>query len=123
MGSAAKMPGDTTIETFQRGHDHHMTISRPIYKFLIGFIAGFCAALFPRLTALLLVSDVQESLNILSTGYILVSALFATLIGAIIMIMEWNVAKEPRTTFMAALGIPALITGSINTVDTTKALD
>ncbi len=79
--------------------------------------------MFPRVTALLLVSDVQESLQVLSLGYVLVSVLFATLIGAIIMIMEWNLAKEPRTTFMAALGIPALITGSVNTIDTTKALE
>lgn len=119
------MAGQTTIDAFQSGNDHgtHVMVSRPFYKFLIGFIAGFCAALFPRLTAMLLVSDMEESLNILSTGYLIVSTLFATFIGAIIMIMEWNVAKEPRTTFMAALGIPALITGSINTLDTTRALD
>lgn len=119
------MPSHTTVDAFPPGRDNqvHVTVSRPAYKFFIGFVAGFCAALFPRVTALLLVSDVQESLQILSLGYVLVSVLFATLIGAIIMIMEWNVAKEPRTTFMAALGIPALITGSVNTIDTTKALE
>lgn len=118
------MPSPATMDTLAQAQPNHghATISRPIFKFMIGFTAGLCAALFPRLTALLLVSEVQETLDILSLGYVLVSLLFATLIGAIIMIMEWNVAKEPRTTFMAALGIPALITGSINTLDSTKAL-
>jgi len=106
----------------RRAEDHRLKVSHPLQKFLIGFIAGFCAALFPRLTAQLLVGG-EEGLAILSPGYLVCSALFAATIGAVIMIMEWYVPKEPRVTFMAALGIPAIITGSFNTLDSTRALN
>ncbi len=98
-------------------------VSKPTFKFLIGFLAGFCAAIFPRLTALLLVGDGQDDLAIMTPGYLLCSTIFASLIGAVVMVMEWNVSKEPRATFMAALGIPAIITGSFNTIDGASSLE
>lgn len=110
-------------EPRRRSEDHHVKVSHPVQKFLIGFTAGFCAAIFPRLTAQLLVSGGEEGLAILSPGYLVCSAVFASTIGAVIMIMEWHVPKEPRVTFMAALGIPAIITGSFNTLDSTRALN
>lgn len=109
-------------EPRRRSEDHRVKVSHPVQKFLIGFIAGFCAAIFPRLTAQLLVSGGEEGLAILSPSYLICSAVFASTIGAVIMIMEWHVPKEPRVTFMAALGIPAIITGSFNTLDSTRAL-
>lgn len=117
---AAAPPAD---ESHHRAEDCRLKVSHPFQKFLIGFVAGFCAAIFPRLTAQLLVSPGQEELAILSPGYLVCSALFASTIGAVIMIMEWHVPKEPRVTFMAALGIPAIITGSFNTLDSTRALN
>ena len=117
------MPTTTAVMEHRRAEDDNLKVGRPLYEFIIGFIAGFCAAIFPRLTSLLLISDGDASLDILHTGYLLTSALFATLIGAVIASMEWGVLREPRTTFMAALGIPAIITGSFNTVDGLNELD
>ncbi len=107
----------------RRAEDLHFKISRPGFKFIIGFIAGFSAAIFPRLTALMLVPHGENNLNIISAGYLFYSLLFAVLIGAVIMIMEWRLPKEPRITFMSALGIPAILTGSFNTLDSASALD
>lgn len=116
---------DATLTTPESPHQHlndtHLKISHPTSKFIIGFIAGACAALFPRLTAQLLSST--GGLEYFSMGYMVCSAIFATLIGAIVTIMEWNLPKEPRATFMAALGIPAIITGSFNTIDSSRALE
>lgn len=105
----------------RRAEDAQLKISRPISKFVIGFVAGACAALFPRLTAQLVSNS--GGLEYFSTGYLVCSGIFATLIGAIVTILEWNLAKEPRVTFMAALGIPAIITGSFNTIDSSRALE
>ena len=89
--------------------------SIPVVKFLIGFTAGICAATFPRLVASLAVGGGESGLVILNAGYLLVSLAFACLVGFVVMIMEWHVAREPKATFMMAIGLPALITGSLNT--------
>ena len=86
-------------------------VSRPVYKFMIGFIGGFCAAIFPRMMAALALFD-SGDVVLISAGYISVAIIFATLIGAVVMIMEWGVAKEPSATFMTALGLPETISSS-----------
>lgn len=90
-------------------------VSTPVIKFLIGFTAGLCAALFPRLTASLVVSGGNSNIVLFDSGYMTLSLIFALLVGLIIMILEWRVPREPRATFMMAIGVPALITGSLNT--------
>lgn len=89
-------------------------VAKPGLKFFIGFFGGLCAALFPRLMAALAVFD-SKSVVVLNLSYIGLSVIFALLVGAVVMIMEWGVAKEPRATFMSALGVPALIAGALNT--------
>ena len=37
-------------------------VNKPAYKFLIGFIGGFCAAVFPRLMAALTLPDSSDVL-------------------------------------------------------------
>lgn len=91
-----------------------------LLKFFIGFIAGICTAFLPRLTAALSVSGKTTSLNFFDITYVVISLFFAVLIGGVIMILEWGVARKPRDTFMAALSIPALITGAINTATIAK---
>ena len=89
-------------------------VRKPLFKFLIGFIGGLCAALFPRLMAAMALFD-SNNILLLNTGYLCLAVLFAALIGGVIMIMEWGEPKEPRATFMAALGLPALLSGALNT--------
>lgn len=90
-------------------------VSKPVIKLLIGFIAGLCAAFLPRLTASLAVSSGKTNVVLFDSGYITLSLIFAALVGLIVMILEWRVPREPRATFMMAIGVPALITGSLNT--------
>jgi len=90
-------------------------VSTPVIKFLIGFTAGLCAAFFPRLTASLAVSSGDSNIVLFDSSYITLSLVFAVLVGLIVMILEWRVPREPRATFMMAIGVPALITGSLNT--------
>lgn len=91
-------------------------------KFLVGFIAGLCSALFPRLVPAMTRLGESDNVSVLPWDYVLVSLLFAVLIGLVVMIFEWGVVKKPRDTFMAALGIPALLTGALNTADATNKL-
>ncbi len=97
-------------------------VSKPAHKFLIGFIGGFCAAIFPRLMAALALYG-SSDVVLLSLGYLGIAVLFAALIGAVVMIMEWGVSKEPRATFMTALGLPALLAGALNTSNGAYVLD
>ena len=97
-------------------------IEKPIYKFLIGFIGGFSAAIFPRLMAALALFE-DNDVILLSMGYLYIAVLFAVLIGAVVMIMEWGVPKEPNATFMTALGLPALLAGALNTSNGAYVLD
>ena len=97
-------------------------IEKPAYKFLIGFIGGFCAAAFPRLMAALTLQD-SSDVVLLSAGYLSIAVLFAVMIGAVVMIMEWGVSKEPSATFMTALGLPALLAGALNTSNGAFVLD
>jgi len=95
-----------------------MMVSHPGFKFSIGFIAGGCAVLFPKVAAVL---SIGEETPILTGFFLQWASLFALLIGVIVAILEWNVPKEPGATFMAALGIPAILAGGVNsTVDNVK---
>lgn len=89
-------------------------VEKPVYKFLIGFIGGFCAAAFPRLMAALTLQD-SSDVVLLSAGYLSTTILFAVMIGAVVMIMEWGVSKKPSATFFTALGVPALLASALNT--------
>jgi len=105
----------------QVGHDltkgkQTMTNSLPV-KFGIGFIAGLCAALFPRLFAELATGTESENdvLELLSFSYISLSFAFAALIGTVITIFEWEGSSSPKDIFMSALAIPAVLSGTLNT--------
>jgi len=92
-------------------------ITTPILKLFIGFVAGLCAALFPRLTAALATQG--DNLIFFPLSYVSLALVFAMLIGVVVMILEWGVRAKPSETFMMALGIPALLTGALNaTLDT-----
>jgi hypothetical protein len=90
-------------------------VAKPVIKFLIGFIAGLCAAFLPRITAALAVAGNEDGVLLFGSSYIGLALFFSLLVGVIVMILEWGVPREPRATFMMAIGVPALITGSLNT--------
>ncbi|MBI4715154.1 MAG: hypothetical protein HY760_04340, partial [Nitrospirae bacterium] len=90
-------------------------ITHPLLKFLIGFMAALCAALFPRLmTALSSATEIDQYVWF-GGAYLTLSLVFATIVGLIVVILEYGIPKEPRLTFLTALGIPALLAGALNT--------
>jgi hypothetical protein len=88
-------------------------VSAPGPKFAIGLIASLCAVLFPRLIAALTVRE-QSNLVFLTPEFAGVAAVFSGLVGVVVMILEWRVARRPRDTFMTTLGIPAILASALN---------
>lgn len=92
-----------------------LKIGRPEGKFLIGFFAGLCSAIFPRLIVLMNVSEKMDNIVVYDQVYIICSLIFSVIIGVVVMLLEWRVLNEPGKTFIMALSVPALITGAVNT--------
>jgi hypothetical protein len=86
--------------------------SSAILKFLIGTTAGGCATLLPRLVPEL--SSQNPHLGFLTLQYGIACVVFSVLVGLSTLFWEWNVPKKPAQTFMTALGLPALIAGTLN---------
>jgi hypothetical protein len=89
-------------------------------KFLIGLFAGICAAFLPRLGAIL-TTDTGH-LTVFPSEFVFVGAVFGVLVGGVMMILEYGIPRPPKETFLAALGVPALIAGALNTASNTNEL-
>ena len=87
--------------------------------FLVGAFAGSAAAIFPRL-AVFLSTPANKApaleMDAFRTSYVVASIFFALLIGIGAMIWEWNTKTSPRQTLVAALGLPALFAGALNSI-------
>jgi len=96
-------------------------IIKPWLKFMVGFFAGLCAAFVPRISAQLNAFD-EENMVMFSSSYLVLSISCAAIIGAVVVIMEWGVKREPKATFMMALGLPALISGGLNSASNVSSM-
>lgn len=99
-----------------------MNNSLPL-KFGIGFFAGLCAALFPRVIAELATASNSDVITLFSWNYVVLSLVFASLIGVVIAILQWEVKSAPKDIFMSALAIPGLLSGALNTAASVKGLE
>lgn len=88
--------------------------TRPPMLFCIGLSAGACASLFPRLMPILLGQQTAINVELFSFGYLLGAAAFSALIGLVMMWTYWGTRLTPQALFMAALGVPSLLSGSLN---------
>ncbi|MBA3582633.1 MAG: SPOR domain-containing protein [Gammaproteobacteria bacterium] len=89
-------------------------VEAPAAKFIIGFAAGIAAISIPRLSALL-TNDNISLITAFTPDYLAIVGLFGALIGTVVLILEYGVARTPKETFFAALAIPALVAGAFNT--------
>lgn len=89
-------------------------VSSPIAKFFIGMLAGCAAIAIPRLSSLLISAD-EINDDYFPAAYIAGVIVFSVLIGLLVMIMEFKIPKPPKETLFAALAVPGLIAGSLNT--------
>lgn len=88
-------------------------VRNPLVKFLVGLFAAMCACLLPRLGAMLVPGGAVD-MKFLTTDYLIAALMFSALVGIVIVILEFRKFVELKETFMAALGVPALIAGAFN---------
>lgn len=93
----------------------------PWMLFGIGFTAGVCATLFPRL-APLITRAADINLRLLHVDYLIAALVFSAIIGVVMMWFHWGTHQKPQTLFMAALGIPSLLSSSFNMSDSTEII-
>jgi hypothetical protein len=93
------------------------TTSSATAKFAIGVLAGLAAVLLPRLLALLARSD-DAGIVFFPASYFMLAAGVGVFLGFVMLVIEYQVAAKPKETFMAALGIPAVLSGALGTAST-----
>lgn len=92
-----------------------ITITSSAFKFCIALFASVCAVFLPKLVVYLK-HEGGDSLDILNLDYIVAGGLFALLVAGVILIFGWKKPDTPRNVFMTALGIPALLSGTLNAI-------
>jgi hypothetical protein len=94
-------------------------IGRRIGQFAVGTFAGVCAAFVPRLTLKIgpQTGSTPVEVTAFPTDYLVAAIVFSLLIGGVALILEWGGKRSPRDTFLAALGVPALLTGVFTTAN------
>jgi hypothetical protein len=99
----------------------HGTTASAGAKFAIGTLAGAAAVLLPRLLALLSKSD-DAHMVFFPTSYFVLAAGVGVFLGLLMLVIEYRVAARPKETFMAALGIPAVLSGALGTASTAESV-
>lgn len=106
-----------------------IVVSKPFGKtmasFVIGTVAGLASVFLPRMMLLLSIDTEpapQRYISLLSPDFVWLGMGFALAIGLISAILEFGSEQEPKAIFMAALGIPALLSGVLNTTSATTKL-
>jgi hypothetical protein len=92
-------------------------VARRIGHFAVATFGGLCALFGPRLAPLLGPEGSSDvgTLELITPSYTLAAGIFALLIGGVVLILEWPSLDSPRDTFMMALGLPALLSGTLTT--------
>ena len=99
----------------------HGTTASPGAKFALGALAGAAAVLLPRLLALLSKSD-DAQIVFFPPSYFVLAAGVGVFLGLVMLVLEYQVAAKPKETFMAALGLPAILSGALGTASTAESV-
>ncbi len=98
---------------------------RIVTNFVIGTVAGLASTFLPRMMLLLSI-DAEPApgrfIRVLSPDFVWIASIFGLAIGLICAILESNPQAHPKDVFMAALGIPALVSGVLTTTSATSKL-
>ena len=87
-------------------------MAKYVSTFLIGLFASICAVFVPRMVAML--NGGHGDLQYFNRDFVLVGIAFALVIGGVTVIFFQGKQKSAGEIFMAALGIPALLAGALN---------
>lgn len=85
-----------------------------LIRVAIGFTAGICATLLPRITAAL-ASD--GDLVAFTPSFVALALAFSAIVGVVTMFTEWGEEAKPREVFKAALLVPSILSGMFNAAD------
>lgn len=89
---------------------------RRLGQFVVGTFAGACALFAPRLTAMVgQPAGASFTIDALGLTFLIAATLLSVLVGGVALILEWDGTRSPKDTFMAALGVPALLSGVFST--------
>lgn len=92
-------------------------LGRNIIKFLIGLFAGLISAIFPRLVPIIVSPSLIDEIEMYNASYLIVCLIFALIVAFVILVMYSEVKVSNRQLFLAALGIPALLSGGFSMND------
>lgn len=92
-------------------------LGRNIIKFLIGLFAGIVSAIFPRLIPVIVSPSLVNEIEMFNSSYLVVCLIFALIVALVILVMYSEVKVTNRQLFLAALGIPALLSGGFSMND------
>ena len=93
---------------------HGQPVTSPLAKFAIGAAAGIAAVAIPRITPLVTMENPSLS-GIFTNNFLYLIVALAVLLGGVITIVEYGNPRLPKETFFAALAIPSLLAGALNT--------
>src|SRR5262249_21345834 len=116
VDSASDLPSKTSVPK---------TVRRTIGNFVVGSVAGLSSVFLPRIMLLLSV-DTETApgryITLFHWDFVWLGLAFGLAIGGISAILEFDGNETPRQMFMAALGIPALLSGVLTTTSATNKL-
>ena len=99
---------------------NNISISTPVL-FFIGLSAGLISAVFPRLMTLLVASENVVILTLFNPGFLIAAGVFALIVGVVMVWFYMGSSENTRNLFMAALAIPAVLSGGINMTSASTA--
>ena len=88
----------------------------PVAKFAIAALATLCAGFTPKLIALF-AEGTGPGWTFFTWPFIGGVGALAIVVGSVITVFEWKVPRPPRDTFLAALGVPAVLVGALGATD------
>ena len=101
------------------------TVTRAAANFVIGTIGGLASVFLPRMMLLLSIDTEpapERYISLIPWDFVWLGLGFGIVVGAICAILEHGGAEQPKAVFMTALGIPALLSGVLNTTSATSKL-
>jgi hypothetical protein len=100
-----------------------------LVNFLVGAFAGFLTVFLPRMMMAISVETqptMDTNVRLFHPDFLVLGSVFALVIGGIAAVLEMGKAGEsrsPKDVFMAAFGIPALLSGVLTTTAATNKLE
>jgi len=87
-----------------------------LITFFVGGFAGLCAVFVPRMGGLLAARDI-ENISIFPVPFVVLGVVYAAAIGIVVLILYYDDKQKVRLRqkFVTALGVPALVAGTLTT--------